>query len=184
MLKQVQDRSQTELSNFNSERKSDAKMKLGFVSDYDKTMFRYLGNKGKNHYEEDDNEETELDISKLLNNHYHYNKNEMFRKEKEATHIFDKDIQTKKIKEQRRKLKLEHKQFMLRESGRRSFIKNIADENLELARVRVQQLQKDKINDFERDRDYLQNGSKLLDLNQKRFKEKVNMLDMRSNGVV
>lgn len=82
--------------------------------------------------------------NKMLADQRLYNTSEMKRKDQEATSVFDKDNQLKIIRDKKRQQSVEHKQFLLRESGRRSFMSNIAYENVQLANAKADQLRYEK----------------------------------------
>ena len=65
---------------------------------------------------------------------------------------------------------------------RKTHLGNIAKQNLSLAQTKIDQLMVLKDLDRKEEENYLENGLKLLEVNQQRFRDIVQKLDMKRNG--
>lgn len=106
----------------------------------------------------------------------------MKRRDEEATRVFDKQRQIRVIQDARRMFVRDYKSSIAKDLERKSQLGEVARQNIALAQNKIDQLMHIKDLDRKEEADYLENGLKLLDLNQQRFKDKVRMLDMKNNG--
>jgi hypothetical protein len=119
-----------------------------------------------------------------------YNTTEMLRKKHQSTRVVDHHQQSQKIKEAKRNFMEEQKYLIKAEAERKQKLEEFGKMNLGLAQQKLEMMRATKqlgrssfLNlDNEREKDYLENGLKLLEVNQQRFKEKVCLYDMRNNG--
>ena len=106
----------------------------------------------------------------------------MKRKEDECTRVFDKHSQMRLINESKMKYLEEQKEWINKELDRKTQLGHIAKQNFSLAQNKIDQMMVLKDLDRKEEENYLENGLKLFDLNQKRFKDIVKKLDMKRNG--
>lgn len=70
-----------------------------------------------------------------------YNTTEMFRKETESTRKIVKESQIKKIKDARKKIAEEQKQWFKHEIAKKNLVSQIAKQNINLAQDKINRLQ-------------------------------------------
>ena len=105
----------------------------------------------------------------------------MKRKDGEWTRVFDKNSQIKLIQENRKKYEEDQKYLMNQEQAKKNKLREVAMQNIHLAKNKVDHLMLIKDLDRKEEANYLQNGLKLLDVNQERFRDVVKRLDMKNN---
>lgn len=105
----------------------------------------------------------------------------MRRKDEACTRVFDKNSQFKIIQENKRKLSEDQRLSEDQEIEKKNRIREVAIQNVYLAQSKIDQLALIKDLDRKEEENYLQNGLKLLDVNQERFRDIVKKLDMKNN---